>query len=210
MSGSDNAAGAARSQAPRNPKIFYGHGRKPMRASVKGQLMSALRVVCCRGHLSAESLQMAELMLFRFHNSETGQCDPSYETLASEAGCARSTAQLRVGDLQRLGAVSWSQQVYRGRTRGGSIEVRPSSNAYVFHSLHEISVARSLAARRVPRRRCRARAAIKAVSRDCSFQAPPRVVETIGVRPHDVSPEEWALHLRCMEAAKASGRVVLI
>ena len=43
------------------------------------------------GVVTPKSLAMLEAILWAFHNAKSGQCFPSYETIAEAAHCARST-----------------------------------------------------------------------------------------------------------------------
>jgi hypothetical protein len=41
------------------------------------------------GQLTAKAVSVLNALLWGFHNSKSGLCFPSYETIAAAAGCAR-------------------------------------------------------------------------------------------------------------------------
>jgi DNA-binding GntR family transcriptional regulator len=47
-----------------------------------------------------------QALLWGFHNAATGRCFPSYETIAEQAACARSTVYEAINALERAGILS--------------------------------------------------------------------------------------------------------
>ena len=79
-------------------------------------------------------------LLWSFHNSRDGRCFPSYERIASKAGCARSTVAEALKALEWAGVLTWQHRITRVRERctdlfgrdGWRWWVIRTSNAYVF------------------------------------------------------------------------------
>jgi hypothetical protein len=79
------------------------------------------------GVLRRTGLAVLKALLFGFHNVATGRCDPSLDSLARLAGCARSTC---VEALHRLEAAGLIRRVGRWRAvAGGGRERRPGRAA---------------------------------------------------------------------------------
>jgi len=57
--------------------------------------------------------------------SVTGQCDPSHETLASDAGCSARTVRRATGSMRALGILRWQTRIVRSGWR-----TEQTSNAY--------------------------------------------------------------------------------
>ena len=83
------------------------------------------------GCLRRTGLAVLKALLFGFHNLATGRCDPSLESLARMAGCARSTA---TEALKRLEAAGLVQRIARWRAvaANGGLVVLQLSNTYLF------------------------------------------------------------------------------
>src|SRR5690242_12954032 len=79
-------------------------------------------------------------LLWSFHNSRDGRCFPSYERIAEQARCARSTVAEALKVLEWAGVLSWQHRITRVRERCTDLFGRISwrwrvirtSNAYVF------------------------------------------------------------------------------
>jgi len=75
-----------------------------------------------------------------FHNSRSGCCFPSYERIATKAGCARSTVAEAIKALEFAGVLTWQNRIVRIRERcadlfgrqGWRWRVIRTSNAYIF------------------------------------------------------------------------------
>lgn len=121
----------ARVLRPRRPKVF-GSGRpRPLDREAKLRLVRYLRERRAARELTRACLDVAEKLLFKFHNAASGRCFPSYKALAAAAGCAVSTAQKAVAALERLGVLSWVHRLKR-EVVDGVLCVRRSSNGYAF------------------------------------------------------------------------------
>ena len=91
-----------------------------------------------RGHWAF--MDVLEALLWGFHNSRSGACFPSYETIAEKAGCARSTVAEALKALEWAGVLTWQNRITRIRERcrdlfgqdGWRWRVIRISNAYVF------------------------------------------------------------------------------
>lgn len=115
----------------RRPKVFGAGRPRPLVREHKLKLVRHLRDLRASRALSRAHYDVAEKLLFRFHNAASGLCFPSLKALAAAAGCAVSTAQLAVAALERLGVLSWVHRLKRERV-DGVVRVLRSSNAYVF------------------------------------------------------------------------------
>lgn len=112
-------------------KVF-GDGRpRPMKREDKAKLLLYLRTLRGSPALSRSHFDVAERLLFRFHNAASGRCFPSYKALAEASGCVVSTAQKAVAALERLGVLSWVHRLKR-EVVDGVLRVRRSSNGYAF------------------------------------------------------------------------------
>jgi len=93
-----------------------------------------------KGPITRAFLDVLTALLWGFHNAQTGRCFPSYEAIASKAGCARSTVAEAVKALEWAGVLSWQHRVTRIRERcrdlfgrdGWRWRVIRTSNAYAF------------------------------------------------------------------------------
>jgi hypothetical protein len=83
------------------------------------------------GVLKRTGLAVLKALVFGFHNLATGRCDPSLDTLARRAGCARSTV---IEALNRLEAAGLVRRLARWRAvaANGGLVVLQLSNAYLF------------------------------------------------------------------------------
>ena len=79
-------------------------------------------------------------MLWKFHNSRTGYCFPSYETIAAAAKCCRDTVYEAIKALEAADILTWVNRFDKIPTRcrdflGGLVtrwQVIRTSNAYCF------------------------------------------------------------------------------
>lgn len=86
-----------------------------------------------RGPLTWATLRVLNALLWKFHNSKSGWCFPSYETIAEKAECAVSTVAEAVKALEAAGILTWAHRLLRVDWHGGSKLVR-RSNAYDFNT----------------------------------------------------------------------------
>jgi hypothetical protein len=70
--------------------------------------------------------------LLRIAARHGGQCFPSYDAIAAEAGCARSVAALAITRLERAGLLSVTGRRAKGTRRDGRLLPVVTSNAYAF------------------------------------------------------------------------------
>lgn len=97
----------ARIFRPRRPKVF-GFGRpRPMVREDKCRVLLHLRTLRGSPALSRSAFDVAEKLLFRFHNAASGRCFPSLDALARSAGCSLSTVQRAIRALEALKVLSW-------------------------------------------------------------------------------------------------------
>ncbi len=79
-------------------------------------------------------------MLWKFHNSRTGYCFPSYETIAAAAKCCRDTVKEAIKALEAADILTWVNRFDKIRTQCrdflGQVVTRwqviRTSNAYCF------------------------------------------------------------------------------
>jgi hypothetical protein len=93
-----------------------------------------------KGPITRAFLDVLRALLWGFHNSRTGICFPSYERIAENAGCHRSTVAEGLKALEFAGVLTWQHRITRIRERcrdlfgheGWRWRVIRTSNAYVF------------------------------------------------------------------------------
>ena len=133
---------------PRREKVF-GPGRAvPLDRNAKARIMAYARAWSARqrrpgqhrGPITRAFLEVLEALLWKFHNSRSGCCFPSYERIAGKAECARSTVAEALKALEFAGVLSWQNRITRVREQGADLfgrnvwrwRVTRTSNAYVF------------------------------------------------------------------------------
>ena len=70
-----------------------------------------------RGPITRAFLDVLGALLWGFHNAHTGCCFPSYEAIATKAGCARSTVAEALKVLEWAGVLTWQHRITRVRER---------------------------------------------------------------------------------------------
>jgi Helix-turn-helix domain len=93
-----------------------------------------------KGPITPAFLEILEALLWGFHNSRSGCCFPSYETIAARAECARSTVAEALKALEWAGVLTWQNRITRIHVRERDLfghwasrwRVIRTSNAYVF------------------------------------------------------------------------------
>lgn len=131
----------------RREKLF-GEGRcLPLDRNAKVRIMVLARALTHRtdrgkhyGALTAKFIRVLEVLLWGFHNAGTGRCFPSYERIAEQARCARSTVYEAIRALERVGILTWVNRLVRIREWGPDLfgraqnrwRVIRTSNAYTF------------------------------------------------------------------------------
>jgi hypothetical protein len=133
---------------PTREKLF-GDGRpRPLDRNAKVRVMARARALMRRtekgkhyGQVTAKALAVLQALLWGRHNAETGRCFPSYETIAEDAGCARSTVAEAIKALEEAGILTWVNRIKRVREHcrdlfgqwGVVTRVWRTSNGYSFN-----------------------------------------------------------------------------
>lgn len=153
---------APRSGYRRN-SIFHMHGNfdwrildRNQRAKLWSVAQSMERLTKQKGDrngcLGAVGLNVLNALLFRFLNSQSGRCDPSYDTLQKLTGYCRQSISNAIDRLEASGLVTVTRRMMRFKERvlcaltGRSydiIVVRQISNAYVLTDPARVTVAGS-------------------------------------------------------------------
>ena len=127
----------------RGRERLFGDGRPvPLDRNAKARIMVLARAKLRRdapgrhyGPVTAKAYAVLEALLWSFHNARTGLCFPSYETIASRAGCARSTVALAIKALEGAGILTWVNRLRRVKMPGPAgwrWRVLRTSNGYRF------------------------------------------------------------------------------
>jgi len=64
-----------------------------------------------RGPLTRATLDVLRALLWRFHNSRTGRCFPSYERIAEAARVDRATVHRAIAALEAAGILTWQNRL---------------------------------------------------------------------------------------------------
>ncbi len=122
-------------------KVF-GMGRPlPLDRNAKARIMFRARAMMRRtiagkayGAITAKTYAVLGALLYRFHNSRSGLCFPSYEAIADAASCSRSTVANALAVLEEVGLLSWVNRLTRVADHciGKQLVLR-TSNAYRFN-----------------------------------------------------------------------------
>jgi len=135
---------------PRREKIFGEGPRIPLDREAKVRIMHLARALKHKvlpgkhyGILTGKFVDVLHAMLWLIHDGRSGQCNPSYETIADKAGCAMSTVCEAIKALELAGILSWVNRIVRARVREQDLfgqwattwRVLRTSNAYVFRDL---------------------------------------------------------------------------
>jgi hypothetical protein len=132
----------------RREKVF-GPGRAvPLDRNAKARIAAYARAWSARqrqprqhrGPITRAFLDVLEALLWGFHNSRSGICFPSYESIAERAQCARSTVAEALKVLEWAGVLTWQNRITRILVRERDLfgqwaarwQVIRTSNAYVF------------------------------------------------------------------------------
>src|SRR6478672_9033374 len=132
----------------RREKVF-GPGRAvPLDRNAKARILVYARAWGARhrqpgqhkGPITRAFLEVLEALLWGFHNARTGCCFPSYEAIAAQAECARSTVAEALKALEWAGVLTWQNRIARIQVRERDLfgrwasrwRVIRTSNAYVF------------------------------------------------------------------------------
>lgn len=140
----------------RRARVFGPGKRIPLDRNAKARIMTRARGYLhhmkdgsrkpkgkAYGELSAKYYAVLGALLYGSHNAASGACFPSYETIAENAGCTRSTVYEAIRVLELLGLLTWQNRIER-RTVDGigadlfgcpnrRVRVFRTSNAYTFN-----------------------------------------------------------------------------
>ena len=107
---------------PKRQKVFGTGTRVTLDREAKNRIKVHARALMQRtqagtayGVVTAKALAVLDALLWGFHNAADGRCDPSYETIAKRAGCARSTVALAIKALELAGVLTWDNRLTRIR-----------------------------------------------------------------------------------------------
>jgi len=134
---------------PRRREKVFGPGRAvPLDRNAKARIMVYARGWSARnrhprqhrGPITRAFLEVLEALLWGFHNSRSGCCFPSYESIAERAQCARSTVAEALKALEWAGVLTWQNRITRILVRERDLfgqwaarwQVIRTSNAYAF------------------------------------------------------------------------------
>ena len=132
---------------PRREKVFGDGPRVPLDREAKLRIKVHARAKLQKteagkayGIVTAKALAVLDALLWGFHNARSGQCDPSYDTIAERAGCARSTVALAIKVLEVAGLLTWVNRITREWTHERDLfghwvkrwRIVRMSNAYLF------------------------------------------------------------------------------
>jgi hypothetical protein len=132
---------------PRREKIFGEGPRVPLDREAKVRIMHLARALKHKtepgkhyGVLTGKFVDVLHAMLWLIHDGRSGQCNPSYATIADKADCAMSTVCEAIKALELAGILSWVNRIVRVRIRERDLlgqwattwRVLRTSNAYVF------------------------------------------------------------------------------
>lgn len=104
---------------------LFGDGpRRPLDREQRARFKFLVRAHARAGRLPAKQQWVAESLLKRLGTD--GQCDPTHETLATDAGCEVRTVRRGLDTLKALGLVRWVNRLVRDGWRAVQ-----TSNAYL-------------------------------------------------------------------------------
>jgi len=108
-----------------------GNAKARIMAYAKGYNAKRRREGQHRGPITWAFFRVLEAMLWGFHNSRTGHCFPSYETIAEKAECCRDTVYEAIKALEDSGILDWVHRFDKIVIEGSWQYIRVS-NAYLF------------------------------------------------------------------------------
>src|SRR5262245_33100205 len=132
---------------PRRDKLFGDGPRVPLDREAKVRITKLAEARSHKtekgkhyGVLTGKFVRVLRALLWLIHDGRSGQCNPSYETIADKAACARSTVCEAIKALEACGILSWVNRITRIRERDVDLfgktvwvwRVVRTSNAYTF------------------------------------------------------------------------------
>jgi hypothetical protein len=94
-----------------------GNAKARLKAFVQGYNARYRQQGQHRGPITRAYMEVFEAMLFGFHNSKTGLCFPSYETIAEKAKCCRDTVYEAIKVLEEANVLTWVNRIWREQVR---------------------------------------------------------------------------------------------
>ena len=133
---------------PAREKVFRRVPGSPMGRKAKKAILRSVELYNAKnrkpgqhqGPITPAFMRVLSAMLWRFHNSRTGYCFPSYETIAASAKCCRDTVYEAIKALEAADILTWVNRFDKIRTECrdflGHVMTRwqtiRTSNAYCF------------------------------------------------------------------------------
>src|SRR5215475_1450967 len=133
---------------PRREKLFGDGPRVPLDREAKVRITKLAEALSHRtekgkhyGVLTGKFVQVLRALLWLIHDGRSGQCNPSYDTIADKAGCCAKTVYSAIKALEACGILSWVNRITRIREAETDLfgrrvwvwRVVRTSNAYVFN-----------------------------------------------------------------------------
>jgi hypothetical protein len=138
-------------QSPSSPsreRVFRRVLGSPLGPKAKKAIMRSVELYNARnrkpgehhGPITPAFQRVLSAMLWKFHNSRTGYCFPSYETIAAAARCCRDTVYEAIKALEAADILTWVNRFDKIRTECRDFlgrvftrwQVIRTSNAYCF------------------------------------------------------------------------------
>lgn len=136
------------SPSPAREKVFRRVPGSPLGPKAKKRIIRCVELYNAKnrqpgqhqGPITAAFQRVLIAMLWKFHNSRTGYCFPSYETIAATAKCCRATVYEAIRALEAADILTWVNRFDKIPTQcrdilGGLVtrwQVIRTSNAYCF------------------------------------------------------------------------------
>jgi len=105
--------------------LFTAGPRHPLGRNARRIWLARAEIHRRSGAITALHVQIGRCLLNRL--GVTGQCDPSHDTIATDAGCSERTVRRALARLNALGLLTWQRRVVRAGWRTAQ-----TSNAYQF------------------------------------------------------------------------------
>jgi Helix-turn-helix domain len=136
------------SSYPSREKVFRRVLGSPLGPKAKKAIMRSAELYNAKnrkpgehhGPITPAFQRVLSAMLWKFHNSRTGYCFPSYETIAAAARCCRDTVKEAIKALEAADILTWVNRFDKIRTECRDFlgrvvtrwQVIRTSNAYCF------------------------------------------------------------------------------
>ena len=124
---------------PRREKVFREKPGIPLDRNAKARIFAYAKGYNAKhrregqhqGPITWAFFRVLRALLWEFHNSKTGYCFPSYESIAEKADCCRDTVYEAIKVLEDSGILDWVHRFDKIFVKGGWQVIRVS-NAYLF------------------------------------------------------------------------------